>query len=398
MKSRCGSNKISELIAVNNVRSSAADEAERRVLIDQLKKFRSAMQENEALDLSKTSDWGIRLWPESSFGRLQKPASEMLGELTKLMSSTLYSRVTSSGELHVYLLEEGWVDVTHNVKYNAEAIVKVERIAAIAMDLGGFVYSDNTVLLSQWLSFHGFNVPDDGTKLDSLIGFLEWKWPETDNFANYWEQITGFNDASIALTPLQCAEIRALTGKKIPAGESLLGSLFKRVKPYNSVTVDWSSANEVIAILVRHPTSQQLAREYVEALGWWGAAESQKVDEDDLAQVLLTAIVLQSDPSIGTGGKRNCIGRFDIYDPGSTADRPLYTLRENFEAYLVATGHSHSIVPLISHLLLAHVAPGLLVKNLPAELYVGSIGVGDFCPSGKFCRDQSKRELSLHVL
>jgi hypothetical protein len=384
MKSRCGSNKISELIAVDNVRSSAADEAERRVLIDQLKKFRSAMQENEALDLSKTSDWGIRLWPESSFGRLQKPASEMLGELTKLMSSTLYSRVTSSGELHVYLLEEGWVDVTHIVKYNAEAIFKVERIAAIAMDLGGFVYSDNTVLLSQWLSFHGFNVPDDGTKLDSLIGFLEWKWPETDNFSNYWEQITGFNDASIALTPLQCAEIRALTGKKIPAGESLLGSLFKRVKPYNSVTVDWNSANEVIAILVRHPTSQQLAREYVEALGWWGAAESQKVDEDDLAQVLLTAIVLQSDPSIGTGGKRNCIGRFDIYDPGSMADRPLYTLRENFEAYLVATGHSHSIVPLISHLLLAHVAPGLLVKNLPAELYVGSIGWVTFAQAVSF--------------
>lgn len=384
MKSRCGSNKISELIAVDNVRSSAADEAERRVLIDQLKKFRSAMQENEVPNLSVNSEWVLRLWPESSLGRLQKPASEMLEELRNLIGSTLYSRVTSSGELHVYVSHEGWVDVTHNVKPNAEASLKLERIAAIAMELGGFVHLDNTVWISQWLSFHGFNIPDDRTKLDSLIGFLEWKWPEADNFVNYWEQITGVNDESIALTPLQCAEIRALTEKKFPAGESLLGSIFKRVKPYNTVTVDWNSANEVIAILVRHSTSQQLAREYVEALGWWGATESQKVDEDDLAQVLLTAIILQSDASIGISGKRNCIGPFDIYDPGSMADKPLYTLRENFEAYLAAKGQSHSIVPLISHLLLAHVAPALLVKNLPAELYVGSIGWVTFCQALNF--------------
>ena len=394
MKNRCGAGALSKLSAADNVRCSAADELERMALLGQLKRFLVEAPEDVARDISNDDQKIIWLSPESSFGRLQKPASEMLQDLMSLLGSGTYSRVTSSGEIHIYVTHEGWMDVSDNVKSNPGANEKFEKLVAIAAGLGGFVHLDNAVLLSQWLRFHGFNVPDDREKLEGLIGFLEWKWPEGDDFGNYWGQITGLNDTSITLTPQQCAEIRAVTSKLFPANENLLNTIFRSVRPYNVTTVNWDSANEVVAMLVRHPASQKIAKEYVIALDWWGAKDSEEISSDDLAQVLLTAIILQLDSSIGVTGKRNCIGTFDIYDSSTMADRPLYAIRENFEAYLVAKGHSHSIIPLASHLLLAHIAPCLLVKNLPQELYAGSIGWVTFCQAVSFieinCRGVSR--------
>ncbi|RON08769.1 hypothetical protein BK659_15490 [Pseudomonas brassicacearum] len=365
---------------------AAVDEIDRWKLISELKLVIRAQRDrpdNEVIDFRNRD---FPLMAESSLGYVHEPVCKMLNDMLRLEQvKAVFARekvlshylpfVTSSGRLEV-MGPHGWLDVAEHFHSDPVVGPQLRNLVAAAKETGGEVRSGGGYTgPSQWLRFHGLEVPKDVAQIKNLLSFLEWEWPAPDHLGNYWEQLTGHDDESAVLTTPQYAEIRALTDQFVPKGQSLLDTLYKNVQSTHSGQVDWQNANEIIVQLVNHASSQELAKKYLDALGWYGSAVGETVNENDLAQLLVTAILLELNPLFGVNEKRNSFGTYDIYEPMNSVDRPLFIVRESVERHLVNNQRvSHAMAPLASHLLLAGIAPGFLVKNLPQELLAGSIG------------------------
>ncbi|MFJ2364090.1 hypothetical protein ACIPIN_10385 [Pseudomonas sp. NPDC087697] len=391
MKIRNTLDKSAASAAGNYLLCTAADEVDRRELIGELKAIigsRRGRPDNEVIDFSN------RIFPlmaESSLGYVHEPVCKMLNDMLRLEQvKAVFARekvrlsyppfVTSSGCLEV-MGPHGRLDVAQHFHSDPVVGPQLRNLVAAAKETGGEVRSGGGYAVpSQWMRFHGLKVPENVEEVENLLTFLEWQWPASDRLGNYWEQLTGHDGESVVLTTSQYAEIRALTAQFVPKGQSLLDTLYNNVQPTLSGHVDWQNANETIAKLVSHTFSQELAKKYLGALGWYGSGDGETINENDLAQLLVTAILLELNPLFGVNEERNSFGTYDVYEPMSSVDRPLFIVREDVERHLVSNQRvSSGVAPLASHLLLAGIAPGFLVKSLPRGLLAGSIGWVTFC-------------------
>ncbi|WP_347900890.1 hypothetical protein [Pseudomonas purpurea] len=383
MKIRNSLNESAASATEDYLLCAQADEVDRGELIGELKAIIRGRPDKDVLDFSN------RIFPlraESSLGYVHEPLSKLLGDMLRLEQvKAVFARekvksysppfVTSSGRFEV-LGPHGRLDVAEHFHSDPVVGPQLRNLVDAAKETGGEVRSGGGYAVpSQWMCFHGLEVPENVEQVKNLLPFLEWKWPASDSFGNYWEQLTGHDGESVVLTPPQYAEIRALTVRFVPKGQSLLDTLYKNVQPALSAHVDWQNANETIAHLVSHTFSQELAKQYIDELGWYGSGDGETVSRNDLAQLLITAILLELNPLFGVNEKRNSFGTYDVYEPRMSVDKPLFSIREDVERHLLSNQRvSSAMAPLASHLLLAGIAPGVLVKDVPYALMAGSIG------------------------
>ncbi|MFJ2426863.1 hypothetical protein [Pseudomonas sp. NPDC087804] len=375
MKVRYSANRY----AMDFLLCAEADGKERNLIAPMLKKYTEGREDDEAFSMVGST---LPLVVGSSLEYVHTPVRKMLLELanTEILNNQFSSphefyRVEIAANGHLEAIGPiDRVDITAALANNPDLSERLSSLAELIREVGPEICLAPVVRYQHWLNFHGLVMPQTIAQLKNLLFFLEWSWPASDDLGNYWEQIAGGDESTPALTVPQYEEIRAVTAQLLPDGQSLLDTLYQNREADLVVDKDGANVNEVLAGLLAGDYSQTLATHYINKLDWCGAGETETVHEDDLAQLLATALILDIDPSLGSQGERNHVGNYDIYAPVMAADQTIETVRFGLEQCLVDGGRvSIETSCLASHLLLAFMAPALLVKDLPQSLLVGSI-------------------------
>lgn len=356
----------------------SADEIERRLVIGYIR----AQGANLLVD--GPVSWAgcfLNLQPESSLATLQAPATAVFNDFLRLPQVAVVferegldsrnSYITERADLYVYT-HPGSINIASRLGNDSVAQVALRNLANTAKITGGELQCAARASVTQWLGFHGLDVPTDSKQVSGLLSFLTMDIPAADHLGNYWDHLVGHESQSIILTADQHKEIRAVTARLVPRNQTLLDYLYN-AHPHPPEAPSHENANHTISQLVAHESAHAVARQYLDRLSWYGADRANDVNAQDLEQLLVTAILLSLNPFIGAGEGRNKIGTFDIYAP-ERIDLPHFLIRENVEHYLVSNGRvSYALAPLASQLLLAFYAPELLVTGVPFEPVVGSV-------------------------
>jgi hypothetical protein len=365
------------------LKCSAADLTEKRQLIDlcRIALYGAVAEDGFALDRIFFS-----LTEGSSLDHACTPLRKMLKHFVQSPSviriasendinslSDVY--VTSTGGLIVPQGAYGWQELTDQVNAEPACARQLRHLAEAAKVVGGFIRLGKTTNAAQWLGFHGINTPSTVGEVIKLLSFLAWEWNDRDGLGNYWDYLVGHDADSVTLTQQDHDDIRQATLELCPRGKSLLATLYEKVRPADPGESRRECANEMIVQLLNHPFSQALAKKYIVALGWYGAGQGENLESSDLAQCLVTAILVELNAFKASVRKRNCIGAFELCDPVRFAGQPVGVIRSELESYLMTEhGLDREVVTLASHMLLAGIAPEFLVKQVPANFTLGSVG------------------------
>jgi len=298
---------------------------------------------------------------------------ELRHQRVENMAST---RINASGRLEIFRKDTAiWEAVDLNIIHESRNYQELLMVGDIASLAGGYVYTADLVDVDQWLAFHGLNVPTNASENNNLMAFLEFD-PGVDELGNYWGQLVADDPSLVVLSTEQFTSVRQITAKVIAPDKNLLEKLHRET---GRVFVTFDNAAERIVQIVNHPAAQAYARKYVSELDWFGAQSGQDVSAEDLAQLLITAILLDLHPLIGNAQSRKSIDGFDLYAPDNVG-RASSLVREDLQAFLYTKGWvDPALAPLASHLLLAEIAPEFLVKGVPPSLMMGSVGWVSFC-------------------
>ncbi|VVO53035.1 hypothetical protein [Pseudomonas fluorescens] len=365
----------------DNERCLLADAAERKEIADALEVLVSS-KEGELISL-KAERFSLR--EHSSLGCMIKPLKRELNDFIKRYHPDGVVLVTNRSFEPAVAEFDDWDQIRfrNRVIYDPYAQPYITYFMSVADQVGGFMSSViGEASYAQWLCFHGMKVPavNDREQIRKLAAFLKWEYRAPEAIESYWEQLEGHEADSVKLTASQYEEVRAMTAQYVQGGKSLLDTLYERVRPVLHDGISWGNADDVIHKLIYNSFSYGLARKYIAALGWWGAASGESLDNKDLAQMLYTALILDLDSQVGGSQQRNVIAGHDIYESSRSADETLEKIRQDFEEHLVSNKKvSRKLAPLASHLVLSSAAPGLLVKNIPSWLKAGSVGWVTFC-------------------
>lgn len=325
----------------------------------------------------------------SSLHQAHTPAKVLLWEMLEFKSMiVVHSRyrtketdefcVTASGDVIVFVEQEKhdispWLDTDPN------AIERIQLLTEFAKVTGGFVWDTDEVVLSQWLRFHDLYMPETIAQVKNLIAFLSLQLPDAEPLGSYWAQLLADDESAAVLTDEEIQRVRSLTARTVPKNGRLLEKLHADSNTTLPGQGDRQSAGRVIKELLNHPASQALAKKYVSELQWYGAGADENVSADELAQVLVTAVLVDLDTRAGRDTRRNHICGYDLYQPGNV-DLPHFLIIDDFERYLLSNQLvSMNLAPLAMHLLLAKAAPEFLVRDIPNQLLVGSAGWVSFC-------------------
>ncbi|MBC8998692.1 hypothetical protein IAI51_19375 [Pseudomonas sp. N40(2020)] len=361
-----------------------ADAIERQQVLVQLEQVLGKLADGDVINWYAQE---VELQEGSSLYQMYYPGQVLLNRLleTSAVNSALVQeratnhdglvRVTPDGKMEVYS-GNGWLDLVAAGYFQQSEITlsTIQLIADLARGAGGYIWPDFDVTLDQWMGFHEVDLPEKKSKVRNLIELFKFD-PHVNEPVNYWEYFHAEDQTFVALSADQLSAIRAATAKLIPQ-KKLLNGLHNLT---GRMAISHENAAQRINEFVSYSVSLILARSYVEELDWFGVNEGQIVSENTLRQLLVTALLLELDPSLLHTNQRRKIAGFDLYAP-SNVERHAFTVREEFTAFLRAKGWvDPDLAPLIAHMLLSRTAPEFLVREIPSSITLGSIAWIIFC-------------------
>lgn len=361
-----------------------ADAVERQLVLTQLEAALSQYTDDQKINWYGHE---VELQAGSSLFEIYNPGSLLLNEL--LATGPVFGaiaregasdhdgllRVTPDGKMEVRAVR-GWVDLVaaRHFEYSVPTQSALTLISDIATVAGGYIWPDNDITLDQWFRFHDINLPDNKAKVRNLIDLLKFD-PPVPEPGNYWECFQTEDPALVVLSEEQFSAIRNATAKLMP-NRKLLTALYNVT---GRAAVTHESAAQRVIELVNHPIALNLAGDYLKELGWFGVNEGQQASDDILRQLLMTAILLDLDPSIGHGIQRNRVVGLDLYAPKNVDRHPSVILEALTAVLRTRQWLEAGLEPLVAHLLLARNAPEFLVREIPSSVTLGSIGWINFC-------------------
>lgn len=266
---------------------------------------------------------------------------------------------------HSAVWQEVDVDRILPTSYLYKNILLLGEIAAKA---GGYIYDAGSVDIDQWLKFRNLPVPQTKAQTLNLIDYLRFD-PPVDALGNYWAQLDPVDDALLGLSVEHCQAIRRATAQLLAPGEKLLDVLHLKTA---QVAVTQNNASNWTHHVLAHPFAKGLARAYLEKLQWLGSQPGETAADSDLSQLLVTALLLDIDPTIGTVQSRKAIGGQELYAPNNASRHPSAVCSDLRTFFSGKKWVSPALAPVAVHLLLAGVAPELQVKGIPSSLMMGS--------------------------
>ncbi|MBC3775528.1 hypothetical protein [Pseudomonas sp. SWRI99] len=367
-----------EALIVESQLRSDADAAERRLMIAQLEEALNTYSDDQTI---KWYAHELELQEGSSLYEIYNPGTRLLNQLleTVPVNSALSQerasdhdglvRVTADGKMEVRA-PAGWVDLiaAGHFESSRSTLATLKLITDMAEAAGGYIWPDLFITMDQWFKFHEIDIPESNAKVRNLLALLNFD-PQVQEPANYWEHFETDHRGLATLPEQEFPEIRKATNKLLP-GKKLLSALYNVT---GNAAVSHDNAAQRIVEYVNYPVARALAQKYLKELGWFGANEGEEISEQVLPQLLLTALLLDLDPSIESFCQRRKIAGFQLYAP-TYVDRHPSAVLDDLTAFLRARiSVDPRLAPLAAHLLLARTAPELVVREIPQTVVMGSI-------------------------
>ncbi|MFJ2479850.1 hypothetical protein ACIOWE_06215 [Pseudomonas sp. NPDC087598] len=376
--------RSSPIIFAEWQRRSDADAVERLLVLEQLESALTEYSDDQVIDWYAHE---VELQEGSSLYEIYNPGRLLFNQMlehgaikTGVFRAGAYNhngliRITSNGAFEARAVD-GWVDLIYisSLYVYEELHSALDMIADIARATGGYVWPDLNITLDQWFTFHEINLPKNKADVRNLLALFNFD-PQVNEPENYWEYFQTDDQTLVALSEEQFSAIRKATSKLIP-GVKLLTALYGASR---HAVVSHANAAQIITELVSQPDSQIIARQYVQELGWYGKTTGQTVSVNILRQLLMTAVLLDLDPSIGQNRPRKKVLGLDLNSSINVGRHPSSVL-EDVTTYLQNKhGIDSDLAPLAAHLLLARTAPEFLVREVPSSITIGSIAWISFC-------------------
>ena len=207
--------------------------------------------------------------------------------------------------------------------------------------------------VAAFISNNGWHPIQSKAASDNLLAALQTPLPQSPPLGNYW----GFLSTPLPLSQTQQGKVTEFVKTAITPHTNLLSYLNASVTDLNT------SPGQALEQLLSSDKALELATKLQSEMKGAATATS-------LKQWLLTALVLGLDPTAGT--PRNNVAGFDFMQAenwGLSADE----LRLRFRNHLIDNKQLPASLALVaSHLLVAGTAPHLRVKDVPAQVTLGS--------------------------
>ena len=356
----------------------AADAAEYLQVIDELE---LALEESKEDQVIKWYAREVALQAGSSMYEIYNPGRLLLNDFLQMnfvigMINRVGARehdglvrVGPDEKIEVYG-PDGWIDLRARtiLGWYEEYTRPLKLIADISRAAGGYVWPDLDMTLDQWFRFHEIDPPKNNAEVRNLIALLKFD-PVVDNPVNYWEHFQEGGQGLLKLTQDEFSEIRRATAK-ITLGRKLL-TILHSISGRPRIT--HKNAAQQIKNLVTHAGSLVIARRYLEELEWFGANAQEEVSESVLAQLLITAILLDLHTSIDQSLRRGRVAEFDLY-AATNVERHASSVLHDLSSFLQTKQWvDAALAPLAAHMLLTRIAPEFLVSGIPSSVTLGSI-------------------------
>lgn len=360
---------------------SEADAAERDVVLQHLEDALEKYTDGQSINWYA---YEVELRPGSSLHEVYNPGTLLLNELLttgpvigaiareEARDHDGLIRITSQGVMEVRAVR-GWVDLgaAQHFEFSKPTRSAINVIADIAVVAGGYVWPDLDMTLDQWFRFHEIDLPDTRAKIINLIALFKFS-PQVKEPVNYWEHFHAGEQGLNGLSEEQFLDIRNVTAKLMPR-RKLLSAFYNLT---GQAAISHETAAQRLVEYVGYPISLDLARSYIKELGWYGVNAGQTVSENILRQLMMTAMLLNLDSTIG---HRPLITRRDVYSPANVERHPSEILQD-YTAFVRGKRWVDPVLaPLVAHLLLARNTPELLVREIPPAIRLGSIAWINFC-------------------
>lgn len=205
----------------------------------------------------------------------------------------------------------------------------------------------------RFLTEKGLKVPQSKADKDNLLLALNTPLPRSPGLGNYW----GFLSKGVPLSADQRRKMTEFVNKSIGSHDGLLS--------YLSASVPNLSTQPAQALeqLLNSNNALELATNLQTEMK--GTAT-----ETSLKQWLLSALVLELDPTAGT--RRNIVAGFDLMGDDNWGHN-TQEIQQRFDRHLIDKKNvPANLAPAASRLLMLGVAPHLLVKDVPQNITVGS--------------------------
>ncbi|WP_339507906.1 hypothetical protein [Pseudomonas sp. RL_35y_Pfl2_P42] len=366
-------------------RRKAFDAEERELVLAQL---RDGLKEQGVDPVYSWQGYTVEVRAGSSFYEVFNPGRVFWSKLAnndRIMSelrrhralNMALVRVNEKGGVEVFRKEtEKWHEVDlDNIPQLTYLYKNVLVVGDIAKQAGGYIYDVDYVDIDQWLKFHGLPVPQTLAQTKNLIGYFEFN-PKVDVLGNFWTQLDAEDHSLIVLSAEQCRAIRLVTAQLVGAGKKLLDVLHRNT---GQTAVTEENVAGWVGRVLSHTFARDLATAYLQKLQWFGSQPGDTPSNSGLARLLVTALLLDVDPSIGGSAVCKSIAGLELYAP-SNVGRDSKTICQELQSLLVTKQMaSIDLAPVAAHLLLAGIAPEFLVKGIPSSLLLGSVDWMSYC-------------------
>ncbi|MDQ0123990.1 hypothetical protein J2W17_002938 [Pseudomonas lini] len=293
-----------------------------------------------------------------------------LNDLSSLPDTALYV-CDSNKNMEVFVADTS-IHIDDLLKDNEILSRHLDELGEYAGRAGGFIYNSDDFNVEQWLRFYEYPIPSSAKQLANLIAFLSKEHPGLSGTGHYNEILKNPENYPTALSLAQREEIQKVTKTFGASGRGqLLNRLFEQIVV---ATVDSFriAPHQCVTVLLESPIGKIWAKGYLAALGWYGTRSDEAPSQDDLNQLLMAAIVLNIDPSMGADGSTGRVLDYELYDPVNGECHPTQVLRR-LEQHLVDSKNIDSrVAPLAAYILTADTAPEYVVKNIPENMTISS--------------------------
>lgn len=266
-------------------------------------------------------------------------------------------------------------DITRHVTSIPALQEDLELLTKMAGTTAGFVTSNGRITLGQWLQFHGLALPTSEQETQALIDLLTYATlPASPRFENYWQLLDTPDDSPFRLTEQNRAIIgrvtQALKVDEAPLVEQFGAWLMLENAGSEKLPTSHDYRLQRLIDIARQSTDH--GQPYVDALGWFTEKTGAKPTQAFIEQLLIAALLLDLDPDADSAN--TSFAGFDLYST-HYLHRESADVRDALRKHLKTRFALNPVIaPLVVEWVLAGMAPEYLVRDVPAELRLGSPG------------------------
>lgn len=268
-----------------------------------------------------------------------------------------------------------WNNVTQQVRAKPELARLLDNAIEHAKGTGNIINSGAKADAGQLLRFGGMEGLPDTVTVSELQNLLNWKinpLPPGAPLGSYARELLTDPQSPDYLTPEQRVRVRrSASGADSPPRLTVLDC---SPQPWAGKSLEQirEEADQLIARSLSQGAGLGRCTPILAALNDDPSAVTAQTTPSYRQQMILTRDLLSIDPQLGL--KRNHIAGYDLYS-ASNSGKTLFEVRTELERHIAATKQIPiSQAVLITHALLATVAPEFLVKGAGEER-VGSLAL-----------------------